>query len=66
MNWECRWVNVHQGGSITVEGPFIDAEPSALAITGGTGAYRGARGSMQLVAANESPTEFDFIFRILS
>jgi allene oxide cyclase len=65
VSWECRWVNFLEGGSITVEGPFFDAGPSALAITGGTGAYRGARGSMRLVAANDAGTEFDFIFRIL-
>lgn len=65
VSWECRWVNFLQGGSITVEGPFLDAASSALAITGGTGAYRRARGSMRLVAANDAGTEFDFIFRIL-
>jgi hypothetical protein len=65
VSWECRWVNFLEGGSITVEGPFLDAAPSALAITGGTGAYRGARGSMRLAAANEAATEFDFVFRIL-
>lgn len=65
VSWECRWVNFLEGGSITVEGPFLDAGPSALAITGGTGAYRGARGSMRLVAANDAATEFDFIFRML-
>jgi len=65
VSWECRWVNVLDGGSITVEGPFFDAGPSALAITGGTGDYRGARGSMRLVS-NEDGTEFTFVFRILS
>ena len=50
VSWECRWINFLEGGSITVEGPFFDDGPSALAITGGTGAYRGARGSMRLVA----------------
>jgi hypothetical protein len=66
VSWECRWVNVLDGGSITVEGPFFDAKASTLAITGGTGAYRGARGSMRLVSANDAGTEFDFIFRILT
>lgn len=66
MSWECRWVNVVEGGSITVEGSFLDAAPSVLAITGGTGAYRGARGSMRLVAANEAGTELKFIFRVLA
>ena len=64
VSWECRWVNLLEGGSITVEGPFFDAGPSALAITGGTGEYRGARGSMRL-ASNEDGTEFTFVFRIL-
>jgi Allene oxide cyclase barrel like domain len=64
VSWECRWVNVLEGGSITVEGPFFDAGSSALAITGGTGAYRGARGSMRLVPS-EVGTEFTFVFRIL-
>jgi hypothetical protein len=60
-------VNVVEGGSITVEGSFLDAAPpSVLAITGGTGAYRGARGSMRLVAANEAGTELKFIFRVLA
>lgn len=65
VSWECRWVNFLEGGSITVEGPFFDAGPSALAITGGTGAFRGARGSMRLVARDDAGTEFNFIFRIL-
>ena len=66
VSWECRWVNTFEDGSITVEGPFMDAGPSALAITGGTGEFRGARGSMRLVARDDAGTEFDFIFRILS
>ncbi|HEX5951520.1 MAG TPA: allene oxide cyclase family protein [Actinomycetota bacterium] len=66
VSWECRWVNFFEDGSITVEGPFFDAKASALAITGGTGIYRAARGSMRLVARDEAGSEFDFIFRILT
>jgi hypothetical protein len=66
VSWECRWVNVFDDGSITVEGPFLDAGPSNLAITGGTGAYRGARGSMRLVARDAAGSEYDFIFRVLT
>lgn len=65
VSWECRWVTFLEGGSITVEGPFLDAGPSTLAITGGTGAYRGARGTMRLLFHNDAGTEFDFIFKIL-
>ncbi len=63
-SWECRWVTILENGSITVEGPFYDATNSVLAITGGTGAYRGARGQMRL-RSREGGTKFDFIFRIL-
>lgn len=66
VSWECRWINFLEGGSITVEGPFFDEGPSAMAITGGTGAYRGARGSMRLVSRDAAGTEFDFVFRILT
>jgi len=66
VSWECRWVNTFDNGSITVEGPFLDAGTSNLAITGGTGAYRGARGSMRLAARDDAGTEFDFVFRILT
>lgn len=65
VSWECRWVTTFDEGSITVEGPFLDASPSVLAVTGGTGAYRGARGSMRLKVHDEAGTEFDFIFRVL-
>lgn len=65
ISWECRWVTTLEVGSLTVEGAFFDASPSVLAITGGTGEFRGARGSMRLVAHNEAATEFDFIFRVL-
>jgi len=65
VSWECRWVTTLPHGSITVEGPFLDAGPSVLAVTGGTGDYRGARGSMRLAAHDELGTAFDFVFRLL-
>lgn len=65
VSWQCRWTTAFEDGSITVEGPFYDVTPSVLAITGGTGAYRGARGSMRLKVHDDLGTEFDFIFRVL-
>jgi allene oxide cyclase len=65
VSWECRWVTTLETGSLTVEGPFLDASSSVLAVTGGTGEFRGARGSMRLIAHNEAATEFDFVFRVL-
>jgi Allene oxide cyclase len=62
--WECRWVTWLAGGSITVEGPFFDTHDSVVAVTGGTGVYRNARGSMVL-KSRSGGTEFDFIFNLL-
>jgi allene oxide cyclase len=60
--WECRWITWVGGGALTVEGPFYDTKDSVMAITGGTGRYNNARGSMTLHAI--SPTEFRFTFDI--
>src|SRR3954449_4459463 len=46
--YECHWTTFLDGGQITVDGPFFDAKGSTLAITGGTGRYRGAKGEMTL------------------
>jgi hypothetical protein len=64
VSWQCRWTTSLEVGSITVEGPFFDAAPSVLAITGGTGEFRAARGSMRLVARDELGAEYDFVFRV--
>jgi len=63
-SYECIWTTFLPGGQITVEGPFFDAGPSTLAITGGTGKYRKARGTMDLSAANAAGTEFRFAFHL--
>ena len=60
--YECTWTNRLAKGQITVQGPFLDAGDSVLAITGGTGAYRKARGTMDLHA--RSTTEFEFTFHL--
>ena len=62
-SWECRWTTFVQGGQITVEGAFFDTHNSVLAITGGTGRYRDARGQMALLSRNGG-AEFDFIFHL--
>ena len=60
--YECTWTNSLAKGQITVQGPFLDSGDSVLAITGGTGAYRNARGTMDLHA--RSATEFEFTFHL--
>jgi Allene oxide cyclase barrel like domain len=64
-SWECNWTTFLPGGQITVEGPFLDAGDSVVAITGGTGAYRNARGSMDLKFHNPAGTAFDFVFHLI-
>jgi hypothetical protein len=65
VSWECRWVTTLEEGSIAVEGPFLDAGPSTLAITGGTGAYKNAGGTMKLTG-NEDGTEFTFAYKVIT
>lgn len=62
--WECSWTTYLEGGSIAVQGPFSDKGSSELAITGGTGTYAGARGTMTLNYRNKKGTAFDFIFHL--
>ncbi len=61
--WECLWTTFLPRGQITVQGPFYDTRNSVLSITGGTGAYRSARGQMVLRSRNGGK-EYDFIFEL--
>ncbi|MET0559470.1 MAG: dirigent protein [Solirubrobacterales bacterium] len=63
-SWECAWTNYLQGGSISVQGPFLDTGDSVLAITGGTGSFAGASGTMELKYRNKAGTVLDFIFQL--
>jgi hypothetical protein len=62
--WECNFTTFLRDGQIVVEGPFYDAQDSTFAITGGTGRYRNARGTMKL-QSREGGTKFAFVFRII-
>ena len=62
--WECLWTTFLKGGQITVQGPYYDTRNSVLSITGGTGAYEGARGEMNLNSLNGGK-EYDFIFHLM-
>jgi len=60
--WECFWTLTLSDGQITVAGPFLDAGDSVLAVTGGTGAYAGAGGSMALHARDAQGSAYDFVY----
>ena len=61
--WECLWTTFLKGGQLTVQGPYYDHKNSTLSITGGTGAYQGASGEMNL-NAKDGGKEYDFIFHL--
>jgi allene oxide cyclase len=63
-SYECQWTTTLPAGQITVEGPFHDAGDTTLAVTGGTGEYAGARGSMRLHARDAKSTQYDFVFSL--
>jgi hypothetical protein len=64
-SWECFWTLTLKAGQITVEGPFMDSGDSLLAVTGGTGKYAGARGSLKLHPRDPTPTAYDFTYDLL-
>jgi len=65
-SWECRWLTSIKGrGQIMVEGAFFDTKDSTLAVTGGTGEFDNARGTMMLSALNDQGTAYNFDFQLL-
>jgi allene oxide cyclase len=64
-SWECNWTLTLKPGQITVEGPFMDEGDSVFAITGGTGRYAGAKGSMKLHPRDAKSTSYDFTYELL-
>ena len=62
--FECTWTLSLPDGQIVVAGPFYDTADSVLAVTGGTGAYAGARGEMALHARDAKGTEYDFTYSL--
>jgi allene oxide cyclase len=64
-SWECFWTLTLKTGQITIEGPFADTGDSTFAVTGGTGKYAGAKGSMKLHPRDATPTGYDFTYDLL-
>ncbi len=62
-SYECAWSLQLAGGQLMVQGPFYDAKDSTLAITGGTGRFRRARGEM-LLSAREGGKKYSFVYRV--
>ena len=64
VSYECHWTLSVHGGQIMVDGPFFDKTDSALAITGGTGAFAGASGQMKLHARDAHGGAYDFTYEM--
>jgi allene oxide cyclase len=64
-SWECFWTLLLKEGEITIEGPFYDDKDSVMAVTGGTGKYAGARGSLSLHARDAKGSSYQFIYELL-
>jgi hypothetical protein len=64
-SWECFWTMSLKAGQITVEGPFMDEGDSLFTVTGGTGKYAGAKGSMKLHPRDAKSTSYDFTYDLL-
>ena len=62
-SYECTFTTLLEDGNLSVTGPFYDARESTLAITGGTGRYKDASGTM-LLEALANGTKFRFTFQI--
>ena len=63
--WYCQFTNILKDGQLMVSGPFNDKGDSVMAVTGGSGKYLGARGTMTLHARDAKGTAFDFTFKLL-
>src|SRR3984893_9560176 len=64
-SWECNWTLTLKAGQITIEGPFMDEGDSLFAVTGATGKYAGAKGSMKLHPRDAKSTSYDFTYDLL-
>lgn len=64
-SWECFWTLMLKSGQIMLEGPFLDIGDSVMAVTGGTGKYAGAKGTLKLHARDAKATSYDFTYDLL-
>lgn len=63
-SWQCNWTNVLKDGQITVTGIFYDDKDSLLTVTGGTGKYVGARGTLKLHPRDAKASSYLFVFEL--
>ncbi len=64
--WECSWTTFLADGQLTVEGPVYDTKDSTLAVTGGTGSYSAASGTLAVhfYEADDGSGRYEFVFTL--
>ena len=65
---ECHWTLTLAKGQLMVDGPVVDGDNPAdtvLAVTGGTGIYKGARGEVVIHARDPKATAYDFHYKLM-
>jgi allene oxide cyclase len=60
--WECSFTVLLSDGMISVQGPFADSGDSHMIVTGGTGAYSGAKGTLLVHLRGTTPETDLFTF----
>lgn len=61
----CTWTFILRDGQINAEGPFSDKGDSVMIITGGSGKYSGARGSVKVHPRDERNATFELQYELL-
>jgi hypothetical protein len=62
--WDCQVTLVLANGLITGSGPYLDTADSMLAVTGGAGAYSGARGEIRLHTRDAQGSAYEWSYRL--
>ena len=63
--WQCAWTMTLATGQLQIGGEYPDEGDADFAITGGTGRYAGARGTLHVHARDAGHTSYDFIVSLL-
>jgi hypothetical protein len=65
QRWQCAWTMTLAGGQLQVGGECPDEGDADFAITGGTGRYAGARGTLRVHARDAGHASYDFTVSLL-
>ncbi len=63
-SWECHFTILLANSQLSIDGPFLDQGDTAMAVTGGTGIYRDARGDLVLHARDAKGSAYDYSIRL--